>query len=107
MTWIETMKLPWYKTMVSGMVAGAASVFGNTPVDVVKTKMQVSRTLSTTKHTHTHTYTFIHTHLHTKHIRAHIHSQVTFVHEKGLDAAQYKSTMDCAMTIAREEGFKG
>lgn len=29
------------KTFCIGGVAGAASVFGNTPVDVVKTRMQV------------------------------------------------------------------
>ncbi|XP_054155514.1 putative tricarboxylate transport protein, mitochondrial [Oppia nitens] len=47
-----------------GAVAGAASVFGNTPIDVVKTRMQ------------------------------------------GLDAAKYKSTLDCAVQIAKNEGFK-
>lgn len=46
-----------------GMVAGAASVFGNTPVDVVKTRMQ------------------------------------------GLEAHKYKSTVDCAVQIWRNEGF--
>ena len=30
------------RTFMIGGVAGAASVFGNTPVDVVKTRMQVS-----------------------------------------------------------------
>ena len=29
------------RTFLSGGVAGAASVFGNTPIDVVKTRMQV------------------------------------------------------------------
>ena len=29
------------KTFIIGGIAGAASVFGNTPVDVVKTRMQV------------------------------------------------------------------
>ena len=29
------------KTFLIGGVAGAASVFGNTPIDVVKTRMQV------------------------------------------------------------------
>lgn len=33
-------KLPWHMTMASGALAGAASVFGNTPIDVVKTRMQ-------------------------------------------------------------------
>lgn len=45
-----------------GAVAGAASVFGNTPIDVVKTRMQ------------------------------------------GLDASKYKSTLDCFLTIWRNEG---
>ncbi len=30
------------RTALCGATAGAASVFGNTPVDVVKTRMQVS-----------------------------------------------------------------
>ncbi|XP_063705134.1 putative tricarboxylate transport protein, mitochondrial [Culicoides brevitarsis] len=47
-----------------GAIAGAASVFGNTPIDVVKTRMQ------------------------------------------GLEASKYKNTMDCAMTIWRNEGPK-
>lgn len=29
------------KTFLSGGLAGAASVFGNTPIDVVKTRLQV------------------------------------------------------------------
>ena len=33
------------RTALSGATAGAASVFGNTPVDVVKTRMQVCRFL--------------------------------------------------------------
>ena len=36
----EGKKLSIPQTVVSGVVAGAASVFGNTPLDVVKTKMQ-------------------------------------------------------------------
>lgn len=38
--------VPVLLTGLFGLIAGAASVFGNTPVDVVKTRMQVS--LSTT-----------------------------------------------------------
>ncbi|CAG9804500.1 unnamed protein product [Chironomus riparius] len=45
-----------------GAIAGAASVFGNTPIDVVKTRMQ------------------------------------------GLEAAKYKSTVDCAVQIWKNEG---
>ena len=46
-----------------GAIAGAASVFGNTPIDVVKTRMQ------------------------------------------GLEASKYKSTIDCFLQIAKNEGF--
>lgn len=45
-----------------GVIAGAASVFGNTPIDVVKTRMQ------------------------------------------GLEASQYKNTLDCAVKILKNEG---
>lgn len=52
------------KAMVGlfGAIAGAASVFGNTPIDVVKTRMQ------------------------------------------GLEASKYKSTVDCAVQIWKNEG---
>ena len=33
--------MKWYHTALYGGIAGAASVIGNTPVDVVKTRMQV------------------------------------------------------------------
>jgi solute carrier family 25 (mitochondrial citrate transporter), member 1 len=33
-------KLPWYNTMLAGALAGAASVIGNNPLDVVKSRMQ-------------------------------------------------------------------
>jgi len=33
-------ELKVHETMISGAIAGAASVFGNTPIDVVKTRMQ-------------------------------------------------------------------
>ena len=33
-------KLPIYYTMAASVVAGTASVFGNAPVDVIKTRMQ-------------------------------------------------------------------
>ncbi|XP_051540611.1 tricarboxylate transport protein A, mitochondrial-like isoform X1 [Myxocyprinus asiaticus] len=49
-------------TALFGATAGAASVFGNTPLDVVKTRMQ------------------------------------------GLEAYRYKSTMDCAFQILKNEG---
>lgn len=58
-------KKPINKMVVGtfGAIAGAASVFGNTPIDVVKTRMQ------------------------------------------GLEASQYKGTIDCALQIARKEGL--
>ena len=34
------------RTFIIGGIAGAASVFGNTPVDVVKTRMQVRKASS-------------------------------------------------------------
>lgn len=36
----EDKKLQVHESMIAGAVAGAASVFGNTPIDVVKTRMQ-------------------------------------------------------------------
>ncbi|XP_077168849.1 tricarboxylate transport protein, mitochondrial-like isoform X2 [Paroedura picta] len=51
-----------FVTAVFGATAGAASVFGNTPLDVIKTRMQ------------------------------------------GLDAHKYKSTLDCAYQILKNEG---
>jgi solute carrier family 25 citrate transporter 1 len=36
--------VPVLLTGIFGLIAGAASVFGNTPVDVVKTRMQASQT---------------------------------------------------------------
>lgn len=58
-------KKPVNKAIVGafGAVAGAASVFGNTPIDVVKTRMQ------------------------------------------GIEAARYKSTLDCFLQIAKNEGL--
>jgi solute carrier family 25 citrate transporter 1 len=38
----EKASVPILITGAFGVIAGAASVFGNTPVDVVKTRMQVS-----------------------------------------------------------------
>ena len=62
--WFEgdTSKLHVGHTVFASVLAGTASVYGNTPVDVVKTRMQ------------------------------------------GLDAARYKSTLDCAAQILRNEG---
>ena len=34
------------KTFLSGGLAGAASVFGNTPIDVIKTRLQVGQRTS-------------------------------------------------------------
>lgn len=60
----SSVPVPKLITGVFGGIAGAASVFGNTPIDVVKTRMQ------------------------------------------GLDAHKYKNTMDCAVQIWKNEGFK-
>ena len=60
----DTSKLGVLHTMTASVLAGAASVYGNTPVDVIKTRMQ------------------------------------------GLEAAQYKSTWDCAKQIMVKEGPK-
>ena len=54
--------VPVLITGVFGLIAGAASVFGNTPLDVIKTRMQ------------------------------------------SLEASKYKSTLDCAIQIMRNEG---
>jgi len=54
--------VPTLLTGLFGATAGAASVFGNTPIDVVKTRMQ------------------------------------------GLDAKQYKNTLDCFIKIFKNEG---
>lgn len=42
----NTVEIGAVKTFCIGGIAGAASVFGNTPVDVVKTRMQVGKPLS-------------------------------------------------------------
>jgi len=54
-----------FETFIAGVVAGAASVFGNTPIDVVKTRMQ------------------------------------------SLNASMYKSTLDCAYQVFKNEGIRG
>ena len=56
-------KLSVLHTIAASLMAGTASVYGNTPIDVVKTRMQ------------------------------------------GLSASKYKSTLDCAVQIAKTEGF--
>jgi solute carrier family 25 citrate transporter 1 len=59
-------KAPIPKPIVGafGAIAGAVSVIGNTPIDVIKTRMQ------------------------------------------GLEASKYKSTLDCAIKIAKLEGCR-
>jgi len=56
-------KLTFVEVLFAGGIAGAASVFGNTPIDVVKTRMQ------------------------------------------GLEAHKYRSTWDCVVSIAKNEGL--
>jgi len=53
------------QSLFAGGVAGAASVFGNTPIDVIKTRMQ------------------------------------------GLESSKYKSSWDCVVQVAKNEGIKG
>jgi solute carrier family 25 citrate transporter 1 len=66
-TWMRkdnpTKALSPIQTFIAGGIAGAASVFGNTPIDVVKTRMQ------------------------------------------GLESHRYKSSWDCAVSIAKNEGL--
>lgn len=73
-------------TGMFGAVAGAASVFGNTPIDVVKTRMQVSVSYLSC--------------LQTK-----LYLLFSFSCE-GLEAKKYKNTVDCFIKIARNEGLK-
>jgi len=57
-------KLGIFHTTIASVAAGTASVYGNTPIDVIKTRMQ------------------------------------------GLQAAEYKNTLDCAKQIMMKEGPK-
>uniref|UniRef100_A0A8C6Q312 Solute carrier family 25 member 1a n=1 Tax=Nothobranchius furzeri TaxID=105023 RepID=A0A8C6Q312_NOTFU len=68
-------------TAMFGATAGAASVFGNTPLDVVKTRMQVR--MMPIFFFRPYTFFFI---------------------SQGLDAHRYKNTLDCAFQILKHEG---
>ena len=61
-----------------GGLAGAVSVLGNTPLDVVKTRMQV---------------------------KSNCQMQIWNHSSKGLDASKYKSTLDCAVKTYQNEGI--
>lgn len=79
--------IPVLVTGIFGAIAGAASVFGNTPVDVVKTRMQVSCN-------EIHKWTVFLTLI------------LNWLIFKGLEASKYKNTMDCAVQIMKNEGPK-
>ncbi len=80
----ENSPVPKLITGAFGALAGAASVFGNTPVDVVKTRMQVCVCVK-------------------KSLKTKFSNR--FILLKGLDAAKYKNTLDCALQIAKNEGI--
>lgn len=77
-------------TGLFGAFAGAASVFGNTPLDVIKTRMQVGRI--------THC-------LESQNLTLNrVTNMCMGVIQQGLEAHKYKSTLDCAMKIMKHEG---
>lgn len=75
-----------------GAVAGAASVFGNTPLDVIKTRMQVGGIIH-----------FLLSHNKTLNSGANVRVCVCAI-TQGLEAHKYKSTLDCAVKIMKHEG---
>lgn len=97
---METMK-DWYRggdnnkqvpkvvVGIFGACAGAASVFGNTPIDVVKTRMQViinrfslrNKCLFINKFVNLFNFNF-----------------------QGLEAYKYKGSLDCAVQVWKKEG---
>lgn len=79
-------------TGLFGATAGAASVFGNTPLDVIKTRMQVRIRLSCWS-------------LQCCHLQTLLGNNIVFLFlVKGLEAHKYKSTLDCGVKILRHEG---
>lgn len=91
-------------TALFGATAGAASVFGNTPLDVVKTRMQVSRSQNMfpwKKECHSKsmfgsTWKYVNDKI--------VSNDFNLFLMQGLEAHRYKSTMDCAFQILKNEG---